>query len=89
LKPTGEAEPLIFRAALDPAALLREVPQVGMSMDVSMDVTVDEDEQETIMEVPVVPPGGGFFSGSEEVRWVVREDEPAVGRCRLTPSNPC
>lgn len=37
----GDAEPLLFRGGLDPGALLREVPEVGMTMDDDEDVDFD------------------------------------------------
>jgi len=37
----GEAEPLIFRGGVDPGALLREVPDVGMTIDEGGDGDVD------------------------------------------------
>jgi hypothetical protein len=91
----GEAEPLIFRGGVDPSALLREVPDVGMTVDDDEDVDFqyanEDDEYAHDSDAASGKDGdgeecdrvgGGWCSSPlnarEEIRFVVREDEPAA-----------
>ena len=80
----GEAEPLIFRGGIDPGLLLREVPDVGMTLDDDEDFDFEhiDDLAEYDTDGDCDRVGGGWcaspLDGRDEVRFVVREDEPAA-----------
>ena len=71
----GEAEPLMFRGGVDPAALLSEEPDLGL--------TIDEGDEDDARSEPAAESARGWFSspvgaGREGTfRFVVRVDEPA------------
>ena len=71
----GEAEPLMFRGGVDPAALLSEEPDLGL--------TIDEGDEDDALSEPAAETGRGWFSspvgaGRESTfRFVVRVDESA------------
>jgi len=80
----GEAEPLIFRGGVDPSTLLREIPDVGMTIDEDEDEDDEIDLEDTARRDAVdagfslgwfSSPLGGNDTGA--YRFVVRDDEPA------------
>ena len=80
----GEAEPLIFRGGVDPSTLLREIPDVGMTIDEDEDEDDDIDLEDTARRDAVDAGFSlGWFSsplGGNDIgayRFVVRDDEPA------------
>ena len=50
----GEAQPLIFRGGVDPAALLSEEPDLGL--------TIDEGDEDDAQSEPAAETGRGWFS---------------------------